>query len=201
MKSFVCKLATSLCIVMATAAHGKGTDSTNVTVTGPLAVLNEAAVKIGFKDKLPPRLCNLLWPDYTSTNRCLVKKVSMPGKNEHESKMIMLRMDNQDLVFVRFTEIKTRVDAKVRQEYYYRTTPKGDLAMALQVTFLFKVTDTETDLLKDVTAQTFGGPAGNVNAQPITKEIKAQFEAEKDSWLSQKRELKKQEKLMKDKNQ
>jgi hypothetical protein len=198
MKSLVCKLATGVCIVMATAAvHGSGTNSANVKVTGPLAGLNESANKIGFKDKLPPRLCNLLWPDYTSTNRCLVKKVSMPGKDEHESKMIMVRMDNRDLVFVRFTEVKTREDAKVRQEYYYRTTPKGDLAMALQVTFLFKVTDTETDLLKDVTAQTFGGPAGNTNAQPITKDIKTQFEAEKNSWLSQQKELKKQEKLIK----
>lgn len=178
---------------MATAAaHGNGTSPANVTVKGPLATLNDVTTKVGSKDNMPTKLCGLLWPDYAGTNRCPVKKISMPGKDDHERKVLIVRLDNRDLVFARFTELKPHEDSKVRQEYYFRTTPKGDLAMVLQVTFLFRITDTETDILKDVRAQTFGGPAGNANAQPITKDMQAQFDAEKKSWLGQQKALKKQ---------
>jgi hypothetical protein len=44
-----------------------------------------------------------------------------------------------------------------------------------------------------MTLQTYSDLPGDPRAQPVTPEIKAQFEAEKKLWLSQQKKLKKQE--------
>jgi hypothetical protein len=195
MKSFVCRLATGVGIVlMATSgARGDGTSSAGIVVKGPLAGLNQAAAKVGFKDTMPARLCGLLWPDYATTNRCEIKKVSMVGTDDGEKQVMIVRMDNRDLIFARFTETKPHDDSKIRHEYYFRATSAGHLALALQVTFQFRITDTDTDIIKDMTLQTYSDLPGDPRAQPVTPEIKAQFEAEKKLWLSQQKKLKKQE--------
>lgn len=198
MKSFVCKLAIGVFVAILTACdvRAEGTAGTNIVITGPMADLNQAAAAIGFKDKMPARLCSFLWPDYATTNKCLIKKIQMAGKEQNEQKMLIVRMDNRDLIFASIMETKTDYDSKIRREYYYRVTPGGDLALALKVTFQFRVTDTDTDILSNMSLQTYSDAVGSGGTKPITPEVKAHFEAEKKLWLSQKKKLKKQEEQM-----
>jgi hypothetical protein len=193
MKSFVCKLATGLGIVLMATCGARGEETeANIVVKGPLAGLNQAASTMGLKDMMPAKLCTLLWPGYAATNRCEIRKLTLPGKDEKERKVLIMRVDNRDLVFARFVEIRPNDDSKIRREYYFRVTQKGDLALALEATFQFRISDTDTDLLNYMTLQAYGDKAdAAANIAPLTPEIKAQFEAEKKLWLGQQKNLKK----------
>ena len=64
--------------------------------------------------------------------------------------------------------------------------------MVLQATFQFTISDTDTDILKKVTWQTFGAVSGGGEpAQPISSDILSEFKAEKKFWLGQAKALRK----------
>ncbi len=176
-------------------AWGQAATNTNVVVTGPLAGLEQATVKLGFDDQMPAKLCGLLWPaPGTVQKKCAVRKVEVDGKTEDDKRILIARLDNGDVVLAHTTVIKPHEDSKIRHEYYYRANAKGDLALALEATFLFTITDVDNDVLKRVTWDTYGAAAGDGGpALAITPEVKAQFEAEKKFWFKQEKSLKKQE--------
>jgi hypothetical protein len=173
--------------------HGQTAADTNATVKGPLTGLEEATMKVGFQDKMPAKLCGLLWPaSGTNQQRYEVKKVAVQGKDETEKRILITRMDNHDIILAHFTETKPGEDSKIRRERYYRTNAKGDLVLALKATFQFTITDVDNDVLKNVTCETYGEMAGDGSAPlPITPEIKAQFMAERKFWLKAQKSLKK----------
>jgi hypothetical protein len=203
MKLFICVLAVGFGIAFLNDpdARAQGTDATNTAnafTNGPLGNLDEAAAKMGFKDTMPAKLCGLLWPGASAPKgTCKVKKVAVEGKDETEKRIMIVRMDNHDLIFAHFTETAPHDNAKTRREYYFRPTPAGDLALALKVTFQFRISDTDTDLLEGMTYETYDDAGGKgEDALPVTPEIKAKFETEKKLWLAQEKQLKKKERAM-----
>ena len=167
--------------------------------TGPFAGLAGATAKVGSEDKIPAKLCALLWPALgTNQQNCIVKKVSIAGKDPHEMKYLILRPDNHDVVMARVTASEPKDDMKSREERYYLTTAQGDLALALEVTFVFKVNDVDSDVLKNVTLQAYGQTPGARDTLPVTPEVKANFETEKKFWLGQEKQLKKQARKLSD---
>jgi len=150
---------------------------------------------VGFDDKMPVKLCGLLWPaPGTVQKKCAVRKVEVEGKTEDEKKILIVRLDTHDVVFAHTVVSQTKTDSKMRREYYYRANAKGDLALALKVTFHFTITDVDNEVLQNVTWQTFGEATGD-GTQPlaITPEVEAQFKTEKKFWLKAEKSLKKKE--------
>jgi hypothetical protein len=176
------------------AARGQ-TATTNVVVTGPLAGLEQATTKLGFDDRMPAKLCGLVWPasGIVLTN-CAIRKVAVEGKSEDDKRMLLVRMDTHDLVFAHTIVSKPEEDVKMRREYYYRPDAQGDLALALKATFRFTITDVGNEVLQNVTWETYGQRTGD-GTQPlaITPEVQAQFKTEKKFWLKQEKSLKKKE--------
>ncbi len=178
-----------------TGAQGQTVTDTKATASGPLAGLAHATTQVGFDDKMPAKLCALLWPSpgAVQTN-CAVRKVAVEGKSEDDKQMIIVRMDTQDVVFAHTIVSKTKAETKIRREFYYRANAKGDLALALKATFRFVITDVDNDVLQNVTWETYGEATGD-GTQPlaITPEVEAQFKTEKKFWLKQEKTLKKKE--------
>jgi len=95
-------------------------------------------------------------------------------------------------VLMRRTETKPQDEAKTRTDFYYRTDPNGELALALKATFHFTLDELDEEHLKRVTWETFGAVSGDASPPlPITPEITAQFQAEKKYWLAQQKKLQK----------
>jgi hypothetical protein len=179
-------------------AFGQAAGGINTAPTGPLAGLEESTMKLGFKDKIPAKLCGMLWPTAgTNQQKFAVKKVAVQGKDETEKRILIVRLDNYDIIIAHFTETKPTEDSKIRRESYYRTTAKGDLVLALKATFQFSISDVDNDVLKDVTFDTYGETAGDGETPlPMTPDIKAQFMAERKFWLKTQKSLKKQEQTL-----
>jgi hypothetical protein len=168
---------------------------TNAPVTGPLAGLVQLAIKNHTEDELPAKLCGLLWPN-SGNHKYFVKKFALPI--EHEQRIFCLRTDNQDIVLVHTYETKPDEQSKKRKEYYYRTTAKGDLALAVIARFEFTIDDVDNELLKKVTYETYGEVSGD-GKKPlaITDDIRADFEAEKKLWLKSQKKLGKKARALK----
>jgi hypothetical protein len=190
-------LTMALCIgvSIASRAQGQAVAGTNAVFTGPLAGLEEATAKVGFKDKIPAKLCALLWPaPGTVQTNCAVRKVAVEGKTEDEKRMIIERMDTHDLVFAHTIVSTPKEDSKIRHEYYYLVNAQGDLALALKVTFQFTITDVDNDVLQKVTLVAYGEKASDDGKTlAITPDVAAQFKTEKKFWLKAEKSLKKKE--------
>jgi hypothetical protein len=190
-------LTMALCIgaFIAPRARGQAVTGTNTSFTGPLAGLGKAAAKAGFDDKIPAKLCRLLWPASGAvTTNCAVRKVAMEGDSEDEKRMILVRMDTHDIVFAHTIVTKPKEDLKMRREYYYRVNARGDLALALKATFRFNISDVDNDVLQSVSWETYGEKAGDDGETlAITPEVTAQFKVEKKFWLKQEKAMNKME--------
>ena len=188
-------LTMALCIgvFIAPGARGQAATGTNAAFTGPLAGLGEATAKVGSDDKIPAKLCGLLWPaPGTVQTNCAVRKVAVEGASEDEKRMIFVRMDTHDIVFAHTMVTKPKEDSKMRREYYYRVNAKGDLALALKVTFRFTINDVDNDVLQKVTLETYAEKAGDDGKTlAISSEVEAQFKTEKKFWLKAEKGLKK----------
>jgi hypothetical protein len=199
-RSFYSMLIVAWCVGFTAipGARGQAFVDPNAPLAGPLAGVAEATAKVGFKDKIPAKLCALLWPALgTNQDNCIVRKVAIAGKEPHELKYLIVRLDNRDVVMARVTASEPKDDMKLREERYYLTTAQGDLALALEVTFEFKVNDVDSDVLKNVTWQAYGQTPGG-ETLPVTPEVKEQFETEKKFWLKQEKSLKKQARKLSD---
>jgi hypothetical protein len=180
-------------------ARGQGVGGTNAVLTGPLAGVEMETAKVGFPDKMPAKLCGLLWPmPGTNQPKYAVKKVATSGASAGEKRVLIVRLDNGDIVLAHFAENTPSEDAKIRREIYFRTTSQGELERALRATFVFEITDVGNEVLRHSMWQAYGEMAGepagtNESTLAITADIKAQFEKEKKYWRKQEKNLKKQE--------
>jgi hypothetical protein len=195
MKTFIFVLTLMICGGPAglprAAAQSAATEFSPITDT--LSGLADAVAKVGLADDLPGRLTMLLWPaPGGAQKKCAIKKVALEGTTEGDKRMLILRLDNQDLVFAHFDESHPSATTKVRHEFYYRTTTEGNLTLALTATFQYEISDVEAEILKKVTWTTFGSQAGDGGKPvPMTADIRAQFESEKKLWWSQEKRIKK----------
>ncbi len=179
-----------LAILIATSrAQSQPANTTNAPApTGQFAELARLAMKSEEGGTLPVKLSGLLWPD-AAKHAYKIKKISMPGKNEHEERFFFFRADSQDVVLVHRTETK-KEDTEYRKEFYYRATINGDLALVLSATFHFEIDDVDNELLKDMSFETYGEKSGESHKPlPITKELRDKFEIEKKYWLGIQKKL------------
>jgi hypothetical protein len=168
-------------------ASAQSANGTNAPVTGQLAGLTQLAMDIHAEDELPAKLCGMLWPKSGSHKFSIKKFTTSTGDGQ---RLFCLRIDNQDVVLLRRVETKPSEDTKNREEFYYRTTAKGDLVLALTAAFEFTIDDVDNEIFKKVTYETYGEVSGD-GKKPfaMTATIKADFEAEKKYWLKMQKKL------------
>lgn len=162
-------------------------NGTNAPITGQLAGLTQLAMNVHTQDELPAKLCGMLWPK-SGSHKYSIKKFSTTA--DGVQRLFCLRTDNQELVLIHRVETKPSEDTKNREEFYYRTTAKGDLVLALSAVFEFTIDDVDNELLKKVTYETYGEVSGD-GKKPfaMTSTIKADFEVEKKYWLKTQKKL------------
>ncbi|HZQ48193.1 MAG TPA: hypothetical protein VFC07_14350 [Verrucomicrobiae bacterium] len=188
-------LSLMVLITQANHAAAQSANPTNAPATGPLAGLAQLAMSARGEDQLPAKLCSLLWPN-SGNHKYAVRKYSMP--TGREQRFFCLRTNNQDIVIVHAVETKPDEQTKKRKEWYYRTTAKGELILALSVLFEFEIDDQDNDILKKLTYQTYGEVSGD-GKKPlaITDEVRAKFEVEKKYWLGLEKKIRKLAKAQK----
>jgi hypothetical protein len=190
-------IATTGAQAQSTNKTDKSESETNAPFIGPFAGLAKLAIVSDDDRKLPAKLTSILWPDAAKL-KYKVKKLSMPV-SEREERLFCLRTDSRDVVMMHRTDTQPDENTKYRRENYYLAGTNGDLVLALSVKFRFEIDDVDNELLRDVKLQTYGGTAvvEGQKPEPITKDIKSRYEAEKKYWLGMQKKL---AKAMKQKN-
>jgi hypothetical protein len=182
-------LAVGLSVIALINAKAQSTAATNAPATGQLAELARLAATAYGEDELPARLCNLLWPN-SGNHKYPVRKFSMPSG--HDQRLFCLRTNNQDIIIVHTIETKPDENTKRRKEFYYRTTAKGDLVLAVSVSFEFEIDELDNETIRKLTSETYGDVSGDGKKPlPITADMLAKFEAEKKYWLGLEKKIRK----------